>query len=112
MEKFAKIFIILAGILAGGCVYDYQPEDEDIQGLDKPLVVIDGDIVVGGITRVKIGLTQSLTADEDTIEVIPLGANVWVESDRGEILSGVESDYRINEFVSLDFPFIVCIKIN
>lgn len=99
MEKFAKIFIILAGILAGGCVYDYQPEDEDIQGLDKPLVVIDGDIVVGGITRVKIGLTQSLTADEDTIEVIPLGANVWVESDRGEILSGVESDYRINEFV-------------
>lgn len=100
MEKFVKILMtVFIGILAGGCVYDYQPEDEDIQGLDKPLVVIDGDIVVGGITHVKIGLTQSLTADEDTIEVQPLSASVWVESESGRILSGVESDYNVNEFL-------------
>ena len=74
-----KIFMILAimllSVAMAGCVYDYEPEDEDIQGLDKPLVVIDGDIIAGGITRVKVGLTQSLVADE---AAVPLGATVWV----------------------------------
>ncbi len=99
MEKLLKIFMmVLTGLFVCGCVYDYEPEDDDIQGLDKPLVVIDGDIVVGGITRVKVGLTQSLTADEDSVDVVPLGANVWVESESGEILSGRMLEERVNEF--------------
>lgn len=99
MEKITRILMmVLIGLLAGGCVYDYEPEDDDIQGLDKPLVVIDGDIIVGGITRVKVGLTEPLTADEDST-VVPLGANVWVESEEGEIFSGMLLEERVNEFI-------------
>lgn len=94
-----KLYIVLlmgiVALAAAGCVYDYEPEDDEIQGLDKPLVVIDGDIIVGGITCVKVGLTQSLTVDEETV---PLGASVWVESETGEVLSGRVLEEKINEF--------------
>ena len=100
MEKFAKILMmLLSGLLACGCVYDYEPEDDYIQGLVKPLVVIDGDIVVGGITHVKLGYTQWLTADEELFVEVPMGANVWVESESGEVLSGVMLEEKENEFI-------------
>lgn len=95
MKNLYRIFVMVLLVVAAGCVYDYEPEDGDIQGLDSPLVVIDGDIIVGGITRVKVGLTQSLTEEE---EVVPLGASVWVEGETGEVLSGRMVDDRMNEF--------------
>ena len=94
MKKIS--YMILTTILVGitvSCVYDYDPRDEDIQGLNNPLVVIDGDIIAGGITRVKVGLTQSLVDNEETI---PMGASVWVESENGDIFSGIELEE--NEF--------------
>lgn len=98
MEKFAKILmIVLSGFLACSCVYDYEPEDDYIQGLYKPLVVIDGDIIVGGVTHVKVGFTQPLIANVDSVVTVPLGASVWVESEAGEVLSGIELEE--NEFV-------------
>lgn len=98
MEKCYRILVmIFLAVFAGSCVYDYEPDD-DIQGLDKPLVVIDGDIVVGGITSVKVGLTQSLLQDEEQ-EVLPLGATVWVESETGEMLWGSMLEDEVNEFV-------------
>ena len=66
-------------------MYDYEPKDARVQGLGKPLVVIDGDIIVGGITKVKVSLTEPLAEDA---AVLPLGANVWVESGNGEVISG------------------------
>ena len=95
MKNLYRIFVMVLLVVAAGCVYDYEPEDGDIQGLDSPLVVIDGDIIVGGITRVKVGLTQSLTEEE---EVVPLGASVWVEGEMGEVLSGRMVDDGMNEF--------------
>lgn len=95
MKNLYRIFVMALLVVAAGCVYDYEPEDGDIQGLDSPLVVIDGDIIVGGITRVKVGLTQSLTEEE---EVVPLGASVWVEGETGEVLSGRMVDDGMNEF--------------
>ena len=99
MKNLYRIFVMALLVEAAGCVYDYEPEDGDIQGLDEPLVVIDGDIVVGGITRVKVGFTQSLAADEDSAAAVPLGASVWVESEAGEVLSGRElegNEFEIN----------------
>ena len=95
-----QFFLLFAGILAlCGCVYDYTPRDASLPGLNSPMVVNDGDIIVGGITRVKVGFTQSLAADEDSAAAVPLGASVWVESEAGEILSGREfegNDFEIN----------------
>lgn len=95
-KNLYRIFIMALLAVAAGCVYDYDPKDEDIQGLDPPLVVIDGDIIVGGITRVKIGLTRSLAEEEG--EVLPLGASVWVESESGEVLSGKMVEDQANVF--------------
>ena len=63
IKNLYRILAMMMLAVAAGCIYDYEPEDGDIQGLDEPLVVIDGDIIVGGVTRVKVGFTQSLTAD-------------------------------------------------
>lgn len=94
-KNLYRILAIMLLVVVAGCVYDYEPEDGDIQGLDNPLVVIDGDIIVGGITKVKIGLTRSLTEEE---EVVPLGASVWVEGEDGEVLSGRALEEEINSF--------------
>ena len=94
--KFYRVLaMVLLAVVAGGCVYDYEPSDDDIQGLDSPLVVIDGDIVVGGKTAISISYTSSLVEDE--IEV-PLGASVWVEESNGEIWHGEELEGVLNRF--------------
>ena len=92
-----KSFLALISIcaLAGSCVYDYEPKDARVQGLGKPLVVIDGDIIVGGITKVKVSLTEPLAEDA---AVLPLGANVWVESQSGEIIPGLPVETDTNTF--------------
>ena len=92
---YGMLAFLLLGI-GSSCVYDYDPKDDNIQGLENPLVVIDGDIIVGGITRVSIGLTQPLSGDEE--DLAPLGAAVWVESEDGELLSGVMLEDKVNEF--------------
>ena len=92
-----KSFLALISVcaLAGSCVYDYEPKDARVQGLDKPLVVIDGDIIVGGITKVKVSLTEPLAEDA---AVLPLGATVWVESQSGEIIPGLPVETDTNTF--------------
>ena len=96
IEKIYRILaMVLLAVVAGGCVYDYEPSDDDIQGLDSPLVVIDGDIVVGGKTAVSVSYTSSLAEEE--VEV-PLGASVWVEDSNGEIWHGEELDGELNRF--------------
>ena len=102
IKNLYRILAMMMLAVAAGCIYDYEPEDGDIQGLDEPLVVIDGDIIVGGVTRVKVGFTQSLTADEDSIVVVPLGASVWVESEAGEVLSGRELEDNVFEIDTED----------
>lgn len=102
IKNLYRILAMMMLAVAAGCIYDYEPEDGDIQGLDEPLVVIDGDIIVGGVTRVKVGFTQPLTADEDSIVVVPLGASVWVESEAGEVLSGRELEDNVFEINTED----------
>lgn len=93
LKSFLAFISVCA--LAGSCVYDYEPKDARVQGLGKPLVVIDGDIIVGGITKVKVSLTEPLAEDA---AVLPLGANVWVESQSGEIIPGLPVETDTNTF--------------
>lgn len=71
-------------MLLCSCVYDYTPEDASLQGLESPLLVVDGDILVGDITRVKLSYTESIL-DEDGD--MPLGVTVMVEAESGEVVS-------------------------
>ena len=70
MEKrYIKIVLaVVMAIVMGGCVYDFEPDSDQLQGLDKPLVVIEGDIIAGGTTVVKVGFSQTVfegIEDED-----------------------------------------------
>lgn len=92
--KHTHKYIYIALALCS-CVYDYTPKDDEIQGLESPLVVIDGDIIAGGTTRVKISLTQPLLESQPEL---PLGSTVWVESESGEIITGTPTDELANSF--------------
>ena len=86
--KYHILWILLALGIAS-CVYDYTPEDASLQGLDSPLLVVDGDIVVGDVTRVKLSYTESILEDEADM---PLGVTVMVESESGETVSAYALD--------------------
>ena len=83
-------------MLLCSCVYDYEPKDSTIQGLDDALVVIDGDILAGGITRVKVSFTEPLVSG--SIDEIPLGTAVWVESENGVVYAGRQQEDTANSF--------------
>lgn len=97
IKAIFKFFLVLVLVcaLASSCVYDYEPKDARVQGLGKPLVVIDGDIIVGGITNVAIGLTESLTGE---MPEMPIGITVNVESESGDLVSGLLVDDVHNVF--------------
>ena len=77
------------------CIYDYNPKDKDLAGLNEPQVVVDGDIIVGGITKVALSLTKTLTDVQDDL---PGGITVSVESESGEVVNGVLIDEVRNVF--------------
>ncbi len=46
-RRYIKIVLaVVMAIVMGGCVYDFEPDSDQLQGLDKPLVVIEFDLVV------------------------------------------------------------------
>ena len=52
MKVLKCAVIVLVAAIVAGCVYDYGVGGET--KLEKSLVVIEGDIVAGGISEVKI----------------------------------------------------------
>ena len=128
MEKrYLKIIVYLFIALAmGGCVYDFTPDSKDLQGLDKPLLVIEGDIIVGGTTIVKLGCSESVLSGIENGDIEFMGASVWVESESGENFYGYpigdfgsmvssSSDYSIfginTEDLSLDGRYRLCVSV-
>lgn len=77
------------------CIYDYNPKDKDLPGLNEPQVVVDGDIIVGGITKVALSLTKTLGG---VTEELPSGITVNVESESGNVVYGVLVDEVRNVF--------------
>ena len=102
MKVLKYTIIALAAVIAAGCVYDYGVEGET--KLDKSLVVIEGDIVAGGISEVKVSTTSNITyfpstwGDEvstkgEDLYPIKMPCQVWVESSKGEVWPGRDSFY-------------------
>lgn len=89
-RRYIKIVLaVVMAIVMGGCVYDFEPDSDQLQGLDKPLVVIEGDIIAGGTTVVKVGFSQTVfegIEDEDFYDFS--GVTAWVENQNGDIWSG------------------------
>lgn len=85
---FRGMLYCLAAIVSGSCVYDFTPSSSDLQGMDKPLVVIEGDIIVGGITRIELKSTRGVLEGSQQEMISYSGSNVWVESEDGSIWQG------------------------
>ena len=95
-KRFAIILLkVLGSICFMSCIYDYNPKDKDLPGLNEPQVVVDGDIIVGGITKVALSLTKTLGG---VTEDLPSGITVNVESESGNVVYGVLVDEVRNVF--------------
>ena len=90
-----SVAILLGCICLMSCIYDYNPKDKDLPGLNEPQVVVDGDIIVGGITKVALSLTKTLGG---VTEELPSGITVNVESENGNVVYGVLVDEARNVF--------------
>ena len=109
MKKFSRILAVVAAVLTlGGCVYEFIPDRGELEMEDINVVVIEGDIVAGGITSVRVGYSlplqdglwgSGLGDDPSSSYYDPLAgsydswkASVWVESENGEIWGGETSE--------------------
>lgn len=82
------ITVCLMAFVAAGCVYDFVPDAGELQGLEKPLVVIEGDIIVGGETTVVLKSTQPVIGGVEQESISYYGTTVWVEGEDGQVYNG------------------------
>ena len=121
---YRAMIFCLAAVVLGSCVYDFTPDSEDLQGMDKPLVVIEGDIIVGGITSVELKYTIPVLNGIVQDEISYTGSSVWVESENGEIWQGgpaieygIQGKYEENKYVvdtrdlPLDGKYRLCVSV-
>ena len=131
MRKLTMLFFAVAIIFAfGGCVYEFVPDPGELEMEDMKVVVIEGDIVAGGITYVRVGYSLPLQAglwgsgldagtesfyDPSTGSYNSWKASVWVESADGEILGG--ETYELGEYtidtrdLDIDGMYRLCVSI-
>lgn len=123
--RFFKLTVMMVLLAAmAGCIRSFEPEIGEITGLDKQLVVVEGDIIVGGFTYVKLGLSKPVS--EWWGENIAGDVAVWVESADGQVWNGSEyyegadtSDYRLygaqymvdTRSLPLDGEYRLCVSI-
>ena len=109
----AIVFCLAASVL-GSCVYDFTPDSSELQGMEKPLVVIEGDIIVGGTTHVELKYTVPVLSGVGQEEINFAGSSVWVESERGEVWQGSYDDYRYvvdTRDLPLDGKYRLCVSV-
>lgn len=131
MRKLTMLFAAVAIVLAfGGCVYEFVPDSGELEMEDINVVVIEGDIVAGGITTVRVGYSLPLQSglwgtgpetgtgsfyDPTSGNYNSWKASVWVESADGKIWGGETSElgeYTIDtRDLDLDGSYRLCVSI-
>ena len=113
--KFLAVALLL--FVMGGCVYDFMPQGDDIQGLDKPLVVLEGDIIVGGITEISLKSSRSILDENSKSGIDFYGSSVWVESEDGKVWYGEGDFFEEGKFyvntsdASLGGSYRLCVSV-
>lgn len=131
MKKFSRILAVVAAMLTlGGCVYEFIPDPGELEMEDINVVVIEGDIVAGGITYVRVGYSlplqdgvwgsgsDALTGsyyDPSAGSYDSWKASVWVESADGGVWGGETSElgeYTIDtRELDIDGSYRLCVSI-
>src|SRR5690554_4338129 len=85
MKRICLLCIAVVVLCANGCITPFEPEG--MAGYKKMLVV-EGNIILGGITTVS--LAYSMDLDDDGKIVYVQDANVRVESESGSVYEAVK----------------------
>ena len=88
----------MCAVFLVGCVYDFYPDPEEIQVQDLWVLVIEGDIAVGGETVVKLSFTAPLESQLQEDSYLLMRSSVWVESSTGEVWNGEQNPAVMSEF--------------
>ena len=118
MRKFLCIAALL--ICAAACIYPFDP---DLGEAPKGILVVEGDIIVGGTTIIRLGTMESINSGARHSDA-PSGmtaeqaaAHVWVEDSDGGVYEGHLADNRSPQFIidtenaPADKEFRVCVEI-
>ena len=80
--------MVMAGaLLFPACIYEFSIEELEIEGLSEEMVVIEGDILAGDYSKIRV--YTSIPLDGDPVATHISGAKVWVEDDGGVKLNAV-----------------------
>ena len=85
MKRLSLGSVLFAVLLVGACVYDYTPPVPEGGGM----VVINGDILIGYMTDVRIG--RSFEVGGESAGILAADA-VYVEDSRGTVYRGVADE--------------------
>ena len=89
------VTVALLSLTAVSCIYPFNPEPQDGSGA----FVIEGDIMLGNYTDVKLSFTAPVNAPEAALD--PPLCEVWVEDESGATYEGVRvlenpGNYRVD----------------
>ena len=76
MMKMKPLFMAVTALLAASCVFPFEAETVDGSGS----LVVEGDILIGEVTKVALGLTYPVGGSPETV----CRGTVWIEDDAGK----------------------------
>jgi len=88
---------LAAAMLSISCIYPYDPQ---IEREAEPRLVVEGDILVGDVSRFTVSSTYSLDGSESKKDWDY--ANAYVECSSGEVIRGVSSQYEQSSVIDVD----------
>ena len=81
MKKRQLLILMLMALMTGACIYDFNAEVPGTEGI----VVIEGDILIGDYTRVRVTTSMPLTGNDPART---LASTVTVEASDGTRYTG------------------------
>ena len=97
LKRIYTFFVlVLFAALFAACIYDFSPEELNFKQEDMSLMVIEGDIIPGDYTYIKV--YKSVPLDYVGEMNYISNANVWVENESGQKWLGTWSadEYVVN----------------
>lgn len=106
IKRICTFFVMAVFAVAfTACIYDFSPEELEIEQTNKDLVVIEGDIIPGDYTYVKIYKTVPL--DHEGGQNYITNAVVWVENESGQKWNGALDMVGVISGSSLSWQYVV-----
>ena len=102
MKKIQLLTLMITALMTGACIYDFNAEVPGTEGI----VVIEGDILIGDYTRVRVSTSLPLTGNEP---VRPLASAITVEASDGTQYTGRNGSSIDTRFAnpSLEYRLVV-----